>query len=216
MKLAAIASLLLIIAILMLGTFKTKAQQKTAALIATQGQERIVATKTDFNPPLKMTLVKTRRGAIEIDKKFSDDDDWFKGLTVAVKNSSDKPVTYIGIEILFRRPEIQGQTAPAGWDLEYGDNPFRYKTGETIPLIRVKPVLPGDAVVIHLSDSDFDQVKLFLKDAKYPSGINGIELRVTLIGFSDGTAWSGRMLRRDPNSPGGWSPVEPHTAKNHR
>ena len=121
-----------------------------------------------------------------------------------------RPVTYIGVEILFRRPAKQSEEPGAIWDLEYGDNPFHYKSEKDMPPLHVKPVLPGDTVEIHLSDNDFDQIKFFLKEAGYPPSVNFIELRITSLGFSDGTAWNaGRINRRDSTSPWGWTPINP-------
>ena len=165
-------------------------------------QERIIDKKADFDPPVKISLVKTKKGVIDTGRPFQADEDWLKGLSVQVTNTSAKTVTYVDIEILFRRPEGQAQEAPAGWDLEYGDNPFHYRADREMPPIHVQAVLPDESVEIKLSDSDLDQLMIFLDAAKYPPSIKKIELRVIIIGFSDGTAWSGRMLRRDLNDPG--------------
>lgn len=173
------------------------------AAVQQSREERVIVKRVDFSPPVKITLAKTRRGPIGFSEKYLDDEDWFKGLTVVVTNGSDKGVIYVGVEMTFLRPENQ-EEAPAVWHLEYGDNPFRYKTAASVPPISVKPISPDDAAEISLNDANFDDIKAFLKDVKY-SGSKAIELRITTIGFSDRTAWYvGNTFERDPASPRGW------------
>lgn len=209
-KLVLIASLSLTTTILLIGSFRTSAQRKTLEQGETPGQdqseERVVNKKSDFSPPMDITLAKTRKGPIKFNRKFLEDDDWFKGLTVSIANTSGKTVTFISVEISFNRPEKQSEELGALWHLDYGDNPFRYQSESAMPPLRVKPVFPGDTVEISLTDDDLDQLKFFLKEPKYPASIKVIELRITDLGFSDGTAWNaGRINRRDSNSPWGWT-----------
>lgn len=180
-----------------------------------QKEERVIEKRSDFSPPVKITLVKTKKGAVKFEEKFLDDDEWLKGLTVRLANASGKTVTSINVEMTFSRPENQAQEPPAVWHLFYGFDPLWFKPEEAIPSPQVKPILPGDTMEITLSDKNFDDLKLFLKEAKYPASVKKIELRVIGIGFSDGTVWNGRMYRRDPKAPGGWSPIESEGDKSH-
>jgi hypothetical protein len=214
LKLILIASLFLTIALLLVGSYRTSAQRKTDGTVETleqeQSNQRVVHKKSDFSPPVAITLAKAKKGPIKFNGKFLDDDDWFKGLTVSIENTSGKTVTFISVEISFNRPEKQSEEPGAVWHLDYGDNPFRYQSESLMPPLRVKPISPGDTVEIRLTDNDFEQIKVFLKDAKYPASIKAIELRITDLGFNDGTAWNaGRINRRDSNSPWGWSPINP-------
>lgn len=185
--------------------YKTAAQRQS---FIKQAQDRVIVKKSDWNPPVKISKVKTRKGVIELDKPYDDDDDWLKGLTVSLDNKSGKDLTFVDVEVLFRRPNDQANEPPGVWHLRYGEDPFRYTTGEPIPPISVKPIEDGETFEVTLSDHDFYQVIAFLYDIKY-SVLNGIEVRVTTIGFADGTAWLGRMMRRDPGSSFGWSDIEP-------
>ena len=205
MKLALTGSLLLLA--LLVADYKTAAQRQPLSSV-NEPQDRIIAMKSDFSPPVRIITLKTRKGVVESDKTFPDDDDWLKGLTVRLDNESGKRLTYVDVEVLFRRPDNQAYEPPGVWHLEYGQNPLRYTTGEALPPVRVKPIEDGDTFEIRLSDDDFEQLWVFLSDAKY-SVVFGVEVRVNVVGFSDGTAWTGRMMRRDPGSPFGWSPIEP-------
>jgi hypothetical protein len=216
-KFVLIASLLLTIAVLMLGAFNTRAQQKTAALIASQGQERIMVTKTHLNPPLKMKLLKTRKRVLERDKAFLDDDDWLRGLTVRLTNDSGKTVTFVSIELTFRRADDQGTGLPVGWPFEYGLDPFD-STEDPAPLPQFSPIPPGGDIEITLSDREYEELRSALREDQFPESIKKIELRVMKIGFNDDTAWNaGYMFRRDPkNMKGplpGWTLIEETEAK---
>lgn len=157
---------------------------------------------------MKIVVLKTRKGQIESGRPYHDNDDWLKGLTLGLENNSGKNLTYISVEVFLRRPDDQAHEVPGMWTLEYGENPFRHTTGEPVPPVSVKPIEDGETFEITLSDQDFDRLEAFLRDTNY-SGLKGIEVRVSIIGFSDGTAWTGRMMRRDAGSPFGWSPIEP-------
>jgi hypothetical protein len=190
-----------------------------AALTGVTGQqqeeERLIEKRSDFSPPVKITLVKTKKRAVKFEEKFLDDDQWLKGLTVRLANASGKTVTSIDVEMTFTRPENQVKEPPAIWHLFYGFSPLWFKPEETIPPPQVKPILPGDTTEITLLDKDFEGLNLFLKQTKYAASIKKIELRVIAIGFSDGTVWNGRMLRRDPKAPKGWIPIESEREKSH-
>ena len=229
MKFVLIASLLLTVTVSVFVTYRASAEQQDAhsvtqpdpgvmvaapSLTVAPGQqqleERRIDKLTDFSPPVTITLAKTKKkGSIRFKERFLDDDEWLKGLTVRLDNNSGKSFRYIRVEVQFNRSEGQEQDPPAIWFLEYGDYPIRYKTEEEMPPLRVKPVLPGESLEISLSDSDFNQLDLYLKDARYSRGTNEIELRITNIGFSDGTIWNvGQILKRDPKSIWGWSPIK--------
>jgi hypothetical protein len=174
---------------------------------AGQEQERVVEIRSDFDPPVKITAVKTKKGLVKTDKKFLDDDDWLKGITVSVANTSDKTITAVNIELLFQRPEGQTKLPPLVYPLSYGRSPFLPR--EPVPSIQPEPLLPGNSRDIILVDTEYNSLKESLKEAKYPINIKRLGVRITEIGFSDGTAWtSGEMFRRDPDNPDKWIPVE--------
>lgn len=197
---------LLTLSVAFLSSYKGKAQQQAVESAPFQERERVVVKKTDFNPPAWIRGTKTKGRSVPLSKRFVDDDDWLKGFSVTVLNASDKAVTHVGIEMLFRL-EGSSQQLPAGWFLYYGHNPFHYKTQKAIPTATVPSVLPGGELELKLSDAEFEDLKRFLREAGFPDKIHVVEIRVNTIGFADGTAWSGRKLKRD-DSPSGWTNVD--------
>lgn len=170
-------------------------------------QERTIEKQSFSNEPVKITVVKTKKGVVNPGEKFKDKTEWFKGLKVIVENVSDKPVTYIRVGILFSRPKGGAQDYPYGEPLEYGVNPFSPEGSEKSNQARA--IAPGKSIELVMPDVAYSYTKAILKELKFPESIKRIEIAVETVGFEDGTAWSGgQMWRRDQTAPRGWSPVE--------
>lgn len=193
MKFILIALLLLTATVVSLSAYNAVAQRKPTPATAAQAKARILVTKTHLRPPLEIAGVKTQKGEMETDKEFVGDDDWLRGLTIRLANNSGKTVTFIGIELVFWRTEEQSPGIPAAWPLRKGVDPFSNGSPDsTQPEIELAS--PGADLEIVLSDDQYDDIKRFLKDVEFPETIKKVEIQVVKIGFSDGTAWNGRML----------------------
>jgi hypothetical protein len=179
--------------------------------ITTQSQERIIekrSTSATPDEPVKITIVKTKKGVVGLGEKFQDDDEWFKGLIIKVENSSGKNITYINIEISFERPQDNDtiHEPPLVHSLTYGSrisltgNPAQFE---------VNRLVPGETVDLVLSDIKYDRLKTILNKLKYPPSIKHLQMYIGEVIFDDNTSWSaGHMFRRDPNDPEKWIPLE--------
>jgi hypothetical protein len=199
---------ILALSVSLLTSYKSRAQHVESAPY--QERERAIIKKSDFNPPAWIRAVKIKGHSVPLNKKFVDDDDWLKGFVVVVRNAYNKPITHIGIEMLFR-PEGGMKQLPAGWFLEYGPNPFHYTAQNAMPTSTVPIVSPETVVEIKLEDSELERLKTFLGKAGFPGQIHTVEIRVNTLGFADGTAWSGKMLKRDSGSQTGWTEIDTST-----
>jgi hypothetical protein len=197
-------ALLVVTALLLFGAYKNAAQQKGEPALAVQGQERRIVKKDDLRSPVKITVMRAKGREVQSNKRFLDEDDWLDGLTVEVANTSGKTVTFLDVELFFPRPKEDAPEPGAVWHLQYGDSPFRYESPEAMPALRVKPIAPGDFLELKAADNEHVQIDRFLKDLKFSKN-NYVEIRINLVGFSDGTAWSGQMFQRNPS--GGWLPI---------
>ena len=172
-------------------------------------RERLIDTKGSYTGcPIKIVGVETNKRKVILGKSFLDDDDWMKGLTVRVANSSGKTLTHIGIKITFDRLPDEVEQRGASWDLWYGVSPFHFKPDEDVPPPLVPLIQPGEIQTLNLSDSEYGFLRAFLWDFKFPASIEKIHLTVYTIGFSDGTAWGGQLYRRDRGSKQGWKTAE--------
>jgi hypothetical protein len=173
----------------------------------------------DFSPPVEITLLKSRIGVVELDRKFSADEDWFKGLRVNVRNNSERPLTYISLHLYFPRPKEQENDREFGFTLQYGVNPIWMKQkGVYIP--PTTPVPPGDSVELSLPDLRYDFIRRTLREMNYPLSIKRIRTSAEMLGFDDGTIWlGGEMFRQSTSEPGKLIPLEkksPSAARNDR
>jgi hypothetical protein len=148
------ARLGLIFSVSLLTSFKDKAQEQSGPY---NEQERVILRKTDFNPPVSIKAVKAKGRRVPVEGRFIDDDDWLRGFTVSVRNESNKQIAHIGIEMLFR-PVGNPQQTPAGWFLEYGPNPFHYKSNEAMPLSGVSTVMQTDEIELQLTESQYEDL----------------------------------------------------------
>jgi hypothetical protein len=187
------------------------ASPQAAALVAPallnpdhQNLERTIVTKDDRRSPVKILRVRTKGREVESNKTFAEGDDWLKDLAVEVTNTSDKTVTFIQIELFFPRAEPETEKPGAIFNLDFGDNPFRFESAADMPPLSVKPVLPGGHQEIALSEAKLSAVNALLTDTGFLVK-SKVEVKVNLVGFSDGTAWSGQMVQRQ--SKGGWVPM---------
>lgn len=174
----------------------------------TGGQDRIIESQSFPNEPVKITGVKAKKGLLKAGEKFKDADDWFKGLTLTIKNTSDKPVNYISALITFTRPQEQKDAGriPFGEPLTYGVSPVDLKgSSGSYP---APSILPGESIELGLSEKDFAEFKSLLKRLDFPDAITRIEVSLQEVGFEEGLFWSGgEYWRRNPNNPDKFIPL---------
>lgn len=172
-----------------------------------QEQERTVTKLETPKDPVKIALVKTKKGAVEIDRKFMGEDDWFKGLTVRVKNTSGKAITYLRVGLSFPRdksyiladPRDPMQTVPYSHSIGYGGRQVYMPDS---PPLGLPPIAPGENVDLELSDREYQDVRIALAQLNYPASIKKIEVRPEVVYFEDGMFWqAGGWYQRDPKNP---------------
>ena len=169
-----------------------------------QVNERSIIAKDDPRSPVKIMNVRTKGKKVELNRPFVDDDDWLKGLTVDLRNDSNKPLIFLQLELFFPRPEFDAKKPGASFTLDFGDNPFSYDSASAMPPLSVKPVSPGEHLEITLTDNRLSAMHALLIDTEFLV-TSKVQIRVNLIGFLDGAAWSGQLMQRKPK--GGWMPA---------
>lgn len=182
----------------------TPQQVVPKAITAPQDRQRIIIIRGNDRSPLKIRSIRTKGKQVEPDKEILDTDDWLKQLTVEIRNDSGKTVTSVQVGLFFPRLDPNAKQPGSAFSLDYGDSPFAFDSAEAMPPLRVKPVSPGEHLEITLTDAEFMRLNQFLIDTGFLV-TSKVEIRVAVIGFSDGTAWSGQMAQRRPT--GGWMPL---------
>lgn len=170
--------------------------------LASQAGERTVNKVKAPDEPLRITKLKLKGTARGFGQKFTDDDEWLRDLTLSVKNTSNKPIVYIEIDLHFPRPEDQPSLLPFGSSLRHGYYPVLHSP---LPSDAPRPLMPGEKAEIKLSDSEHESLVGTLKQLDYPVSLKRLELSVSIIIFNDDTGWNlGTPTRRDPNKPDRW------------
>lgn len=193
---------------LMLVLFVIPLQFMSASSRVTDEQDRLIEVPSFPTQPVRITSVKTRKGELKVGEKFKDTDGWFKGLTIRIKNVSDKPVNYVSALVTFIRPKEQREEGrlPFGERLTYGISPVDLNGSATPGPAPSIP--PGESIELGLPETDSEEYTAMLKRLAFPDAIKRIEISLQEVGFEDGVLWSGgRFWRRDPSNLNKYVPV---------
>ena len=134
---------------------------------------RIVKSKPWKIEPVRVVAVKTKNKArIEIGREFVEQSDWLDGFTVAVINDSDKDVTSLVVDMVFRR-EPGDTRLPLSWPLTFGPHPF---SSEYLDRDKTKVIKAGETLDLQLRYESFQWLMQFLKQNGFPANITRVEL----------------------------------------
>ena len=171
--------------------------------VAPQNQERLLAKLSNRNEPLRIKTIKGKKGAINVGKKFLDDDEWLKGLSFNVENISEKNIIYIELELDF--PKANDDPPPLIFSVEYGLRPL---LDGSLAADAPPPIKPGEEIELSLSDVEHTRLRKLLEKLGYPKSIKQAVFTIGMVIFDDLSMWStGRLMRRDPNDPRRWVPL---------
>lgn len=171
---------------------------------AGQAQERTLNKRSFRDEPVSITKLKVKGTHVNFNQKFITDDDWFRNLTVSVKNTSNKTIVFIDLMLTFPAAEGATQERAASDHLIYG--PYPPPPGESgTPHPDQPPLKPGDSATLMLTD--YEGTRQFLDQVGKPKSIKEIEIRISEVIFENGTKWiAGQLHKRDPNNPNIWLP----------
>ncbi len=179
--------------------------------VSLKAQERGIKKTSWRSEPINIFAVKVNGMPIELNQNFTADDDWLRTLTISVKNTSDKAVVFISIDLLFPRlDDGSQQEPPALYDLRWGRKLLF--ENKDLPIDDAKILKPSETIEISLSEQEYASLKEFLRQTHYLGSITKLEIMLRDVGFEGDVdmTWSGgRMMRRDPNNPNRWVGVRP-------
>lgn len=165
-----------------------------------QGQERIIEKLSWRTEPIKILRLETKGKAVELDKQFVEKDDWLKGLTVTVENTSNKAISRIVLDLSFPRPKGSSEELSTYTvKMIFGRDP-----SDTSDSKSQRQVSPGDRADVKLLEVNLPFIKEDLERLGYPTKITQAQIMVSSVTFSDGSMWAGddTILYPDPNNPG--------------
>lgn len=155
------------------------------------------------NEPVAITAVTVKGKKIALNEKFLTGEDWLNGLTITLKNSSNKPILLTSVQLQFPRPE--GNTRGiAVDDISYGNPALLEESAQTKSASDI--LAPGQSIDVHVSSDDLSRINSLLSFSGYKGTIDTVAIRIGRTIFADDTMWyAGTYLQRDHTTPSRWA-----------
>jgi hypothetical protein len=133
------------------------------------------------NAPVKIISVKSAKGPLKIDKRSALDEKWLKGLSVKIRNISNKNIISVQYVLTLHADGKSGQN-PIGTELSYGEPGSQ--------TVQVAPIPPKGELELTLNDSDLNSFDLMVKRRnRTMNDILTAQLNLQMVCFDDGTCW---------------------------
>lgn len=154
-----------------------------------------VENRSSSDVPVELIEIKVKEKAVLLKQDFEGEVYWLKDLKFKIKNRSEKPVTWIGINLIF--PETRATGLVMLHQLFIGQRSDMPSTLTSNPPLDLKP---GEEKEISL-EPEFDQIRRLIKLRGRVEDINDVELTIDEVMFADDTLYSGsNMWRRNPDT----------------
>ena len=143
---------------------------------------------------------KDKQSKLGLDRvSFKEKDDWFKRVSITLRNTSPSPIYGIGAFLYLKPigfPSIFSLTLTASRRL------------------RNDPLLPGAEIDVTVSPGHLNQMLELLKSQGQDASRSDITFSLDTVIFSDELHWNkGNLIRPDPTDPDKWIPVDAPVAK---
>ena len=130
--------------------------------------------------------------------KFNEKDDWYKRVSITLRNTSDKPVYALFAYLFFK---------PAGY-------PSSFSVRLTSRDLWRDPLAPQGEIEIMVNPSTLNQALADAKDRGTNLSQMAVSFSVDTVVFSEELQWyRGKMLHPDSETPGKWVPVDQPLAR---
>jgi hypothetical protein len=177
----------------------------SSTVIAKSGpqKKKIEKHATTAKEPIEIVGVTIRDTIVVLGKEFDGEGDWLAGLKLKIRNKSDEPIVWIGINLLFPETRITG---PVMLDqLFIGQRPDM-RTKE--PPLDLKP---GEELEVSV-ESHLESMRAVLRKKGRFDSLDHLDINIDEVMFSDGTLYSGDAIWKpnpDTSSPRKWIKISP-------
>ena len=169
--------------------------------LQSQKESLVVEVLSFFNEPIKIDSLKIGNLAVQSGEKFVATEDWLKELSVNIKNSFGKTVTYIDVGVFVGRPKGQEEVPMFHYSILRGskinalkwiNSGLEFKSSDSIE----------SNLNIAISDKEYKEIQESLNQLNYPSKIEKLQIQIEEVVFEDGTMWSsGSWYKYNPDDP---------------
>ena len=166
----------------------------TPLVVLGQTQLRVVHLRSYSDQPVELEL-KIADEVIIGDKTFVAIDDWLKDLSWRMKNTSDKSIVCIEVELDFHG--LGSSKAERVYTFRYGQKPDNQDANGEPKLLK-----PSERANFKLSDTEYNEIKQFVEQKQPSEGVatvmSVVEMKIATVFFDDQSMWKdGKMLPRD-------------------
>jgi hypothetical protein len=161
---------------------------------------------TTVQMPVEIVSIKLKGKDVAAGEKINGDDDWLKGLSFTVKNTSDKPIAYVAISLRFEQPTHMVRVFV--FTLSYGVD---YSRGEPRSGSSPLPIQPEGTVDLVLTEERYRNFLQILTSGDMPRSFDVAPYFVERVSFEDDPTiiWEGGYLkRRNPEVIGRFDIIE--------
>jgi len=170
-------------------------------VVFAQSNDKTIALTYASNPQVIFPKLRVGENSIKLDEKFSESADWISRTSFQVENTSDHPIVYLAIDVLF--PETRASGPVMAYPFTFGRRPNSKLRQKNEPFL----LMPGEKLDISLA-SKYADIARFLEERHGIESINKVELSVDFLIFDDGVGWNaGNFKVQDPNDPDRYNDV---------
>ena len=177
----------------------------SALALAVPPRSRTVKKFSWPEAPVEVVAVMVNRKPVTFDKAFPERDQWLGGLTVRIKNTSARRVSWVRVALKFLKDEAPGSGLSDFMTYGIGHYDIEKLQGGGPPL------KPGETAEVSYSWEQYQSVREILDGMSYPRSITRVEVSVDKVIFEGDTdlMWiEGKMNKENTDRPG-WSPIKP-------
>ena len=150
--------------------------------------------------PVEVVSVRVNGEAVEPGQRFAAGDDWLRGLTFRVKNVSDKPLMFVGLNLRFPTAADKSKSTQLSGPLGYGCWPGFPCRPDAKGVHN--EIAPGEARDIELTAGRYESFMAGLASLRVALPVESAEYDIDTVFFDADTMWSrGLLFKRDTVKP---------------
>ena len=181
---------------------------------AQQAKQRLIEVENFPNQPVEIVNIKINGVSVKPSQKFAESSDWLEKMTITLKNTGEKPISYASINVYTHyekdgnRLKKEGREFLAAVGLSYGVSLFcdQYKRDSFLN----KPIMPGESIDFNMTTGSRSELNKLLTSENATTEIEEVKISANIVFFQGETdlMWKrGFMLKQDSKKPSFWNVI---------
>jgi len=191
---AKLANVSVLILLLWFGSILLNSQSSSFNVANAQTNRKTITNTPWPNMPVEFVKVTVAGTEVKLGEAFENGDEWFKGFTLTIKNTSMKEIKYFDLYLDFPETKASGPLVLSNL-IRYGRYEGLWESGNDVSL------KPGDETEIKISDTLHSAIKYHVEKRCPVKSLTNMNILLQTVMFEDDTMWyGGSLLHRE--SPG--------------